>query len=89
MDWIRRAAAALTRVGELSEAVHAARRNAISIGLANPALYSHLEDALGLVLQAETSCNFYWGEAWVQRCHADLDHAVWHLGQAEQLFQVS
>jgi hypothetical protein len=28
------------------------------------------------VLRAETSCNFYWGEAWLDRCHADLDAAV-------------
>jgi hypothetical protein len=77
---------ALTRVGELSEAVHAARRNAIAIGAANPDLYRHLEDALALVLRAETSCNFYWGEAWVQRCHDDLDQATQHLEQAERLF---
>lgn len=34
-----------------------------------------LEPALWQVLRAETSCNFYWGEAWVPRCHADLDGA--------------
>ena len=27
------------------------------------------------ILRAETSCNFFWGEAWVPRCHADLDEA--------------
>ena len=70
----------------LSEAVDAARRNAIAIGAGNPDLYRHLEDALALVLRAETSCNFYWGEAWVQRCHDDLDHATRHLEQAERLF---
>ncbi len=77
---------ALTRVGELSEAVHAARRNAIAIGAGNPDLYRRLEDALALVLRAEASCNFFWGEAWVQRCHDDLDHATRHLEQAERLF---
>jgi alpha-amylase/alpha-mannosidase (GH57 family) len=75
---------ALTRVGELSEAVHAARRNAIGAG--NPDLYRHVEDALALVLRAETSCNFYWGETWVRRCHDDLDQATQHLEQAERLF---
>ena len=34
-----------------------------------------LEPARWRVLRAETSCNFYWGEAWVPRCHADLDEA--------------
>ena len=77
---------ALTRVGELSEAVHAARRNAIAIGAGNPDLYRRLEDALTLVLRAEASCNFFWGDAWVQRCHDDLDHATRHLEQAERLF---
>jgi len=28
------------------------------------------------LLRAETSCHFFWGEAWVERCHADLDW-VW------------
>ena len=35
-----------------------------------------------MVLRAETSCNFFWGEAWVQRCHDDLDQATRHLEQA-------
>jgi 4-alpha-glucanotransferase len=78
--------AALTRVAELSEAVDGARRNAIAIGAANPDLYRELEDALTLVLRAETSCNFFWGDAWVPRCHHDLDQATSHLQRAETLF---
>ena len=39
-----------------------------------------------MVLRAEASCNFFWAEAWVQRCHDDLDHATRHLEQAERLF---
>lgn len=35
-----------------------------------------LGDAHWHLLRAETSCNFYWGEEWVHRCHADLDQAV-------------
>ncbi|MGO9977163.1 MAG: glycoside hydrolase family 57 [Solirubrobacteraceae bacterium] len=77
---------ALTRIGELGEAVHAARRNAISIGVGSADLYRNLEDALSLVLRAETSCNFVWGDAWLQRCHDDLDGATRHLEQAERLF---
>ena len=34
-----------------------------------------VEQARWRVLRAETSCNFYWGEAWVERCHRDLDDA--------------
>jgi 4-alpha-glucanotransferase len=77
---------ALTRAAELSEAVDAARRNAVAIGAANPDLYRELEDALAIVLRAETSCNFFWGDAWVKRCHDDLDQAIRHLQQADALF---
>ncbi|HWC11480.1 MAG TPA: hypothetical protein VG455_09680, partial [Acidimicrobiales bacterium] len=66
---------ALTRVGEMSQAVHMASRNAIGVGATDPELYVKLGEALRLVLRAETSCNFFWGEAWVQRCHDDLDEA--------------
>ena len=41
-----------------------------------------LEQARWRVLRAETSCNFYWGEAWVQRCYDDLDEAGACLDQA-------
>jgi hypothetical protein len=34
-----------------------------------------LDAARWRLLRAETSCNLYWGEAWVPRCHADLDEA--------------
>lgn len=77
---------ALTRVGELSQAVHAAQRNAAGVGARNPDLYRHLEEALWRVLRAETSCSFFWGEAWVRRCQDDLDQAAGHLEEAGQLF---
>ncbi len=41
----------------------------------------HMNEARWRILRAETSCNFYWGEAWVQRCHDDLDQAWEHLNQ--------
>ena len=59
---------ALARVAELSAATRA-RRTAPD---ADP---GRLEAALWRILRAETSCNFYWGEAWVPHCHADLDGA--------------
>lgn len=34
-----------------------------------------LEPAYYRVLRAQTSCNFFWGEAWVERAHADLNDA--------------
>lgn len=66
---------ALTRVGEMSQAVHASRRNALGARADDAELYRQLGEALWLVLRAETSCNFFWGDAWVQRCHDDLDRA--------------
>jgi len=69
---------ALARVAQLSEAVHAA---GAAIGDDQRAA-GLLERARWRVLRAETSCNFYWGEAWVQRCHNDLDHAAAGLDEA-------
>lgn len=69
MQWTGSAAQrdALARVEETSRAVHEARRR----------LGEHaLESALWLLLRAETSCNFFWGEAWVARAHRDMD-ACW------------
>jgi 4-alpha-glucanotransferase len=77
---------ALTRIGELSQAVHAARRNAFGVGVGDRELYRRLEQALWRVLRAETSCNFFWGEAWVARCHQDLYDATGQLEAAGRLF---
>lgn len=56
---------ALARVGQVSGEISAARdRGPDSV-----------EPAMWRLLRAETSCNFYWGEDWVSRCHADLDEA--------------
>jgi 4-alpha-glucanotransferase len=74
---------ALTRVAQLSEDVHAASQATGDDGRAAWLL----EQARWRVLRAETSCNFYWGEAWVQRCHDDLDQAAAALDQALHLSQ--
>ncbi|PIE82911.1 MAG: glycoside hydrolase family 57 [Candidatus Contendobacter odensis] len=77
---------ALTRVNEISQAVQVALQNAANIGSQNPELSRLLEEAHWRVLRAETSCNFFWGDAWVMRCHADLDQACEHLQQADAHF---
>jgi len=46
----------------------------------------HLSEAQWRVLRAETSCHFYWGEAWVGRAHADLDAACAEMDVAEHGF---
>jgi 4-alpha-glucanotransferase len=69
---------ALARATQLSGAV---RTGAHAVG--NDERASEVvEQARWRVLRAETSCNFYWGEAWVERCHRDLDDAEARLGQA-------
>ena len=77
---------ALTRVDEISQAVQAALSNATPIGSHNPELLGLLEEAHWRVLRAETSCNFFWGDAWVMRCHADLDQACECLDRANSCF---
>jgi 4-alpha-glucanotransferase len=69
---------ALSRVAQLSEAVRAAG-NALG---GDSAAGEQLEQARWRVLRAQTSCNFFWGEAWVERCHHDLDEAMASLDHA-------
>jgi alpha-amylase/alpha-mannosidase (GH57 family) len=66
---------ALERVAATSRAFHAAVRRTQQTRAAHPDLKHRLSEAQWRLLRAETSCNFFWGEAWVQRCHDDLDTA--------------
>lgn len=64
-----------TRYGDVSQALRSAAATA------DPAMdpatrEATLEAARWRLLRAETSCNTYWGEAWVERADADLDAAV-------------
>lgn len=77
---------ALIRVDEISQAVQAALSNATHIGSQNRELQNLLEEAHWRILRAETSCNFFWGDAWVMRCHADLDQACEYLERANSYF---
>jgi hypothetical protein len=66
---------ALQRVADTSHAFHDARQTVSAAGARNPEIERHLEEAHWRLLRAQTSCNFFWGEAWVPRCHSDLDQA--------------
>jgi alpha-amylase/alpha-mannosidase (GH57 family) len=68
---------ALQRVSETSGAFHRIRERAQGQH-AEP-----IEQAFWRLLRAETSCHFFWGEAWVQRCHEDLDEAWKYIHQTE------
>lgn len=67
---------ALARVAEASKAVHDTRWRAGELHVRDADVNRSIEDATWHLLRAETSCNFYWGEAWVNRCYHDLD-AAW------------
>jgi 4-alpha-glucanotransferase len=63
----------LARVAETSHAVHEVRMKAGEMHSHDPEVHYWLESAMWQLLRAETSCNFFWGEAWVSRAHQDLD----------------
>ncbi len=69
---------ALARVAETSRAFHAARRANESPAAGDAHLRHRLSEAHWRLLRAETSCNFFWGEAWLPRCHNDLE-VVWAI----------
>jgi alpha-amylase/alpha-mannosidase (GH57 family) len=65
---------ALKAVQAQSLALEAVRQRIQARALeGHEALARDLEEATWHLLRAETSCNFYWGEAWVHRADADLE----------------
>jgi alpha-amylase/alpha-mannosidase (GH57 family) len=64
---------ALARVAEVSKAVHGLRWRAGELHSQDGELHRLIEEAMWHLLRAETSCHFFWGEAWVDRAHRDLD----------------
>ncbi len=75
---------AMGRVYELSARYHGLKRAAAMRG-GGDELARILDQAHWHLLRAETSCNFYWGEAWVYKAHEDLNSVAWHLGEAQAL----
>lgn len=73
----------LERVRETSTAYHALIAE-LGPALADPRRRHAMDEAYWHLLRAETSCNFYWGEDWVPRSHADLDAAWHHMNEARQ-----
>jgi alpha-amylase/alpha-mannosidase (GH57 family) len=75
---------ALARAVETSLAVHDTRDRAAQERRGDPELQRDLEEAHWRLLRAETSCHYFWGEAWVHRAHRDLDASWDHLNRARQ-----
>lgn len=82
-SWIQRDT--LVRVHDLSREFHRVADAAAYVNDPNPELARVLREAHWRLLRAETSCNFYWGEAWVHKSHTDLDDVAWHLGEAKAI----
>ncbi len=76
--------AGLKRIHEVSAAFHKLRQAADRMPSRPPELDYNLHEAHWRLLRAQTSCNVYWGEAWVPRLHADLDEASFYLRAAEE-----
>jgi 4-alpha-glucanotransferase len=69
----------------VSRAIHDARWFAGERGVIEGPESDALAEALWHLLRAETSCNLYWGEAWVPRAEADLHAARLALERAVEL----
>jgi 4-alpha-glucanotransferase len=63
---------AVAEFARVSRAVHDARWFAGEHGLDDGSYAEALDEALGALLHAETSCYLYWGEDWVPRAEAGL-----------------
>ncbi len=66
---------AWARLADVSQRIHEARWEADGRG-ASAEKKRMIEEAMWRLLRAETSCHFFWGEAWVDRAHAGLDDAL-------------
>ena len=73
---------AMARVHDVSRDFHAALEHAGAAGIDKPEARNQPDQAHWRLLRAETSCHFYWGEAWVYKVHHDLDAALRHLDEA-------
>lgn len=65
----------LKAICQISQEFHKLRQRAGELGRQEPEVQALLEQALWRLLRAETSCNFFWGEAWVERAERDLEAA--------------
>jgi len=76
--------AGLEALASISLAVQTARHRLAMERPDDSELAGLVETAMWHLLRAETSCNFYWGEAWVPRSTADLDVARDALAEVER-----
>jgi 4-alpha-glucanotransferase len=66
---------AMNRLRDVSRQFHEIRAQVTRVAPHHSDLGGQLGEAHWRLMRAETSCNFYWGDAWVYRVHQDLDGA--------------
>lgn len=83
----RRAIAEIVEVSRIYHEASASLQRQTQIGLADPEAERLLREARELVLQAETSCYLFWGDAWVNRVYEVTIPARDLLAKARQRIQ--
>ncbi|QBQ54790.1 glycoside hydrolase family 57 [Nitrosococcus wardiae] len=78
---------ALKRVAETSATLHGLKQKQADAQAQDPEIAQLLNEAEWHLLRSETSCHFYWGEAWTHRAHQDLDAAWTQLNTVMGKFQ--
>jgi hypothetical protein len=73
---------ALASVATISAALHRLRADAAEAG--QQAVWDAVNEATWRLLRAESSCNFFWGEDWVDRCYADLNQSEQWIAEARR-----
>jgi len=77
-----RQATRIPTLDEISQAIYAARRNAVGISAQDPMCTSCSSKPTGGSCGPRPVASLFWGDAWRQRCHDDLDRATDFLDQA-------
>jgi alpha-amylase/alpha-mannosidase (GH57 family) len=73
----------LEEMRALSADLQQTRWRAAELGPQEGEIRAQLEQSLWRLMRAETSCNLYWGEAWVERAENDLEQAAAALARAK------
>ena len=76
---------AYERVAETSDEFHDIAEIAQLQEISDSEFAHEFKEAHWRLLRAETSCHFYWGDAWVPRAHRDLDSAWSHMNRAKEI----
>lgn len=74
---------ALKRIHDFSAEFHATANLAKEMKFDSSEFAQGMEQTRWRLLRAETSCNLFWGEAWVHRIHDDLNDAELQLAMAQ------